>query len=237
MNSARDSVFPSAVSLTAQTPQSTMSRPQRSTRSNASGHGKPCRSGVPAARTSRNFRPINVRTRAAVHTWPSAQPCAAPQQATSRAWSAGAGRADSRSRRGLWNATPRVRPSPRCGATGGPTSHSPVTPGRCKGLPRPHRRGQRPASVSLPGACAARRSARPRPDTACLRHTGPDGPRHPSRHKSRPRNAEISKPYAPLRPRRGHEPRLCDHRPERVLRPGCRGRRPATCWSRSASRA
>ncbi|WP_328541365.1 helix-turn-helix domain containing protein [Streptomyces sp. NBC_00371] len=57
---------------------------------------------------------------------------------------------------------------------------------------RGHRRGQRTASVPLRGACAARRSARPRPDTACLRRTSPDGPRHRSRHRSRPRNAKVS---------------------------------------------
>jgi hypothetical protein len=40
--------------------------------------------------------------------------------------------------------TPETR---RCGATGRPTSHSPVTPGRRVGLPRLPRRGQRSASV------------------------------------------------------------------------------------------
>lgn len=134
-----------------------------------------------------NFRPISVRTLAAVHTWSSVQPCAAGPSSSHVA-----SRGGSRSRRGPWNAAPRVRPSSRRGATGRPTSHSPVTPGRCSGLPRPPQRGQRPASAPLPGACAARRSARPRPDTACLRRTSPDGLRHRSRHRSRPQDAEIS---------------------------------------------
>jgi hypothetical protein len=89
-----------------------------------------------------------------------------PHRASTRAWHASAGRDGSRSRKGPWNAAPPSRWHSRCGATGRPTFHSPVTSGRSARLSYPARRDRPLAPVSLPDACAARRSARPRLDTA-----------------------------------------------------------------------